>query len=88
VKLTANIPGDKFSETLLFADSEWVFDTRIVHHNDLRFEGTVRSTDEQPVDFTLIRLATKRWFISGDGVPEAVQNNAEVIGKAFERHCH
>lgn len=70
----------------MIGDRPWVFEARMKHQSDPRFEGTLKAVDMAPVNFTLIRLSTRRWLISGEGVPQQVREGAALVGSIFERY--
>jgi hypothetical protein len=44
----------------------------------------MKSGDEPPVEFVLIRSSTGRWMISGESLPPEMEAYAQEIGKVFE----
>jgi len=44
----------------------------------------IKSADEMPIEFVLIRSSIGKWLISGESLPEEMLEFSQEIGKAFE----
>ena len=79
------LPVFPFTMTLRLLDRDWLFDVRMLHSADPRFEGTVVVDGSKPVDFVMIRSSIGKWLITGDDLPGQLEEKAQDIWIAFER---
>ena len=62
----------------------WMFDVRVHHSEDPRFEGIARGGNRSPIEFVLIRSVTGKWMISGIDLPSEIAHHTREIVNAVE----
>jgi hypothetical protein len=75
----------RFRITFALKDKHWLFYVRKHHSPDPRFEGTLTSEAENPVQFVMVRTSIGKWSITGDPLPSEINEHVQEIGKAFEK---